>query len=377
MKQFILTSILTASFLLSYAASPVKAIFTFKNYSESDMSVIIQVYDKKNNLMGNSSYPIDKASKDPNSNVITPFTAKPIEIKCFQGGLIKMKYKAGSSGAEYTIDPVDVPKSKDNLIRTFDLNGFTNYSANNDKARFIELGNQLNLTGVKEFSRLVDIVPQLGTLVVGKLKDNKLTNVDFIPVTTVKFEFSTPNTIQESKLTEKSVMTDLSVTIPIYGSIASSMVNDEVHSVRYNVSYYTYNNSTQISSIVNSFNTEEKKSLLANLRLLDKDMKIYILRKFDVLEDATFAVTGGTKIEIKGSASIAAVSTLSGSYIFNAQESKTISIPSKAYNIVYDEWMSVDELINKLNAALTAPLILPPDGLDATKFMKIDVLQLK
>jgi hypothetical protein len=377
MKKIFATLFLTASILFSYAAPPVKAVFTFKNFSESDMNVIIQIYDKKNNLMGNSSYSIDKASKAPNSNVITPFTAQPIEIKCFQGGLIKMKYKAGSSGAEYTIDPVDVPKSKDNLIRTFDLNGFTNYSANNDKARFLELGTQLNLTGVKEFSRLVDIVPQLGTLVVGKLKDNKLTNVDFIPVTPVKFEFSTPNTISESKLTEKSVMSDLSISIPIYGNIASSMVNDDVHSVRYNVSYYTYNNSTQISTIVNSFNTEQKKSLLANLRLFDNDMKIYILRKFDVLEDATFAVTGGTKIEIKGSASIAAVSTLSGSYIFNAQESKSISIPSKAYNIVYDEWMGVGELINKLNVALISPLTLPSDGLDTSKFKKVEVFQLK
>ena len=356
MKKIIFSSIMVFLSLFSYSKPPVKALFNFKNYSESDMTVLIQVYDKKNNLMGNSSYPVNKGKKDTTTNIINPTTSEVVQIKCYQGGLIKMKYRAGGSGAEYTIDPVDVPESKDDLIRTFDLNGFVNYDPNGDKERFVSLGNDLHLVGVNEFVRLVDLVPQLGSLVVGKMVDKKLTGVDFIPITNVKYEFSTSSSIKESKLTEKSVMTALSVTIPIYGSIASNMSNNNVHSVRYDISYYSYTNSVQISAIINSWTTEQKRALLANLRLLDKTNYVYILRKFDVLEEATFSITSGTKIKVEGNASIAAVSTLSGSYIFDAQESKSISIPSKGYNLVYDQWISVEELIAKLTAATTLPM---------------------
>ena len=358
--------------VVSYS-KPVKAIFTFVNYTDVDLTVIIQVYDKKNTLIGNPSYTITKGTISPSTKTIDPFTSKTFELNCEKEGIIKIKYKVNGNGAEYTIDPLDVPKSNDNLVRVFDLSGFSNFDPNTDKTKFIELGHQLNLTESTEFTRLVDLIPQLGSLVVGKMVDKKLTNVDYIPITNVKYEFTPPSIIDESKFTQKSVMTDLSVTIPIYGSIASSMTNDAIYSVRYNVSYYPYNNSAQISPIINSWDSDKKKALLANLRLLDKGLYVYILRKFDVLEQATFSITDGTKIELAGSASIAAISTLSGSYIFNAQKSKSISIPSKGYNLIYDPWISVDDLITRLAAATKLPI----DGADDKKFTEVDALLLK
>ncbi len=348
-------SIIATAVLLTYGCASVKTNLTFKNYIKTDITVNVESYSRKGDLKVNESFIVGKSISDQNSN--TP-TDRIFVTKGYKGGNIKIKYNPTESNTKFTLDPIIVPNSEDELNQAIPLTGLVLYDVNDNKQRLISLGTDLKFDSTTDFSRLLDIKQQLGSLVIGKKESDKLQILDIIPLKDIDITYEKTSTLQESTVTEKSVVSQLKLSIPIYGSIESMMSNSDLHQVKWDISYYPFFSNVGFSNLITDLDQASKKSLINKLKLNDQNLDIFILRSFNVIESGIFSVTSGTKINTEGNAAIASVFTANAAYAFKSEDSKFVSIPNKSYNIKYEKWQSVSELITKLEGLIA----LPPDG---------------
>jgi len=129
--------------------------------------------------------------------------------------------------------------------------------------------------------------------------------------------------------------------------------------VKWEISYYPFLNNTSFSQLVVDLDFVNKSALLKKLKLNDTTLSVFILRGFDVIESGIFSITSGTKVNTEGNAAIASVFTASAAYAFKSDDSKFVSIPNKAYNLSYEKWQTVGELIKSIENKM---LGLPVDG---------------
>jgi hypothetical protein len=334
----------------------VKANLTIRNYIKSDMTVYLESYDNKGNLKVNESYIVDKSTAAQNG--ITP-TTKLVVAKGYKGGNIKIKYNPTESNTKFTLDPIQIPNNSSDVNQTIPLTGLTLYDINDNKKRLVSLGTDLKFDSSTVFTRLIDVKQQLGTLIIGKKENNKLVIVDLIPLKNIDITYDRTSTLQESTVIEKSVVSQLKVAVPIYGSVEAMMSNSDLNQVKWEISYYPFLNNTSFSQLVVDLDFVNKSALLKKLKLNDTTLSVFILRGFDVIESGIFSITSGTKVNTEGNAAIASVFTASAAYAFKSDDSKFVSIPNKAYNLSYEKWQTVGELIKSIENKM---LGLPVDG---------------
>jgi hypothetical protein len=354
-KVKLLTSLILLATSTSVLAQ-VKANLTIRNYIKTDMTVNIESYDSRGNLKVNESFIVDKSTSI--NNVISP-TTKVLVTKGYKNGNIKIKYNPTESNTKFTLDPIQVPNSNADLNQSIPLTGLTLYDVNDNRKQLVSLGTDLKFDTSTTFTRLIDVKQQLGSLVIGKKENNKLIISDIIPLKDIDIKYDRTSTIEESTIIEKSVISELKVAVPIYGSIESKMSNSDLHQVKWEISYYPFINNTSFSELVVDLDINNKTSLLRKLRLNDPTLGVFILRGFDVIESGIFSITNGTKVNTEGNAAIASVFTASAAYAFKSEDSKFVSIPNKAYNLGYEKWQTVSELIQNIENRI---INLPSDG---------------
>lgn len=331
--------------IVNSACAQVKANLTFKNYIKSDMNVYIESYDKKGTLKVNESFTVDKCSSIEED--IQP-SSKLITVNGYKGGSIKIRYSPSESNTRFSLEPISVPDVKADVNQTLTLTGLTLYDVNDNKKRLISLGTELKFDSTTKFTRLIDAKQQLGSLIIGKVVNDKLVIVELIPLKSIDIPYDQTSVIQETSITERSVMSKLKLAIPVYGSVEAMMSSTDLNQVKWEISYYPFFNNTSFSQHITEMKIEAKNSLINTLKLSDTSLGVYLLRSFDVIESGIFSVTTGTKINTEANAAIASVFTANATYAFKAEDSKFVSIPNKAYNLSYEKWQSVGSLINSL-----------------------------
>lgn len=356
MNRNILLLGLSMIILFFNSCKPVKTTLTFKNYIETDVTVNIESYTKKGKLMVNESASIEKGIRDKNTKKVTP-TARVYVTKGYKGGNIKIKYYPTESNSRFTIEPIIVPDLKEELKRELPLTGLIMYDADDNKKRLIQLGTDLKLDSATILYRLVDIKPLLGSLIIGKLEHDTLKIKDYILLEKCDILIDKPTILQEATITEKSIISSLKLSVPVYGSLETNMSNSDLCLIKWDVSHYPFTSSINISSLIVSLDQSKRTSLINSLRLEPSDLDIYILKGFDVIESGIFSTTNGTKITTDGNAAIASVFTANAAYAFKSEDSKFYSIPNKVYNVKYEKWQSVSDLLQRLgnNGATLAP----------------------
>jgi len=363
-RQFLMTLLFCCISILGYTQN--NANLTFRNYITTDITVYIESYDDKGKLKINESQMVNKATvtttnSTPPTSSITPFEKK-IVTKAYKGGNIKIKYSPTESNARYNLDPIPVPNSNNVLNQIIPLSGLALYNPTENKQRLLSIGTNLKFDSKTELSRLIDVKSQLGSLVIGYMETGKLFVRDIIPLKNIDILYDKPSVLQESSVTEKSAVSNLKVSIPIYGSVEALMSNSDLHQIKWEIYYYPFMSNTSFSKLVNDLDMNEKRALADKLKLQKSTDKIYLLRNFDVIESGVFSVTSGIKVNSEGNAAIASVFTANAAYAFRAEDSKFVSIPNKAYNLKYEEWISVNELISGLNLPPTSTITLPVEG---------------
>jgi len=329
------------------------------------MTVYIESYDNKGNLKVNESFVVDRSVINQGST--TP-TTKLVLTKGYKGGNIKIKYTPTESNTKYTLDPIQVRNNNTDLNQSVTLTGLTLYDVNDNKRRLISLGTDLKFDSSTVFTRLIDVKQQLGTLIIGKKVNNKLVIVDLIPLKNIDITYDRTSTLQELTVIEKSVFSQLKVAVPIYGSVEAMMSTSDLNQVKWEISYYPFLNNTSFSQLVVDLDITNKSALLKKLKLNDTSLSVFLLRSFDVIESGIFSITSGTKINTEGNAAIASVFTASAAYAFRSDDSKFVSIPNKAYNLSYEKWQNVGQLIQSIENKMLnltvdgrlAPTILTP-----------------
>ncbi|MCK9398920.1 MAG: hypothetical protein M0Q51_02850 [Bacteroidales bacterium] len=330
--------------LVLNSCAPVKTTVTFKNYNEADVTVNIESYTKKGSLKVNESVSVGKGIKDQTTKQITP-TNKIYVTNGYKGGNIKMKYHPTISSTSYTIEPIIIPDSKNDVYREEPLTGLVMYDATDGKLRLKQLGTDLKFDSTSTLSRLVDIRPLLGCLIIGKEVDEKLIIQDYIQLEKFEITFDKPSIIQETAVTEKSIVSGLKISVPIYGSVEANMSSSNLCMVKCDILWFSYTNTVSTATLITSLDDANRKVLIAKLKLQPSDQNIYILRSFNVIESGIFSTTNGTNITSGGNAAIASVFTANASYAFKSEDSKFYSIPNQAYNLYYQPWQTVSSLL--------------------------------
>jgi hypothetical protein len=341
--------------LIFYSCTPVKTTVTFKNYIETDVTVNVESYTKKGKLKVNESVSIGKGIKDQKPTEIIP-TDKIYITKGYKGGNIKMKYHPTKSNTKYTIEPIIIPNSNDDLNIVEPLTGLVMYDANDSKLRLKQLGTDLKFDSSTILCRLVDIRPLLGGLIIGSVVNGILDIKDYIQIEKCEIPNDKASIIQETTYTEKSIVSGLKLSVPIYGSIESNMSNSDLCLVKCDILYFPYKNTVSIASLITSLDAVNRTALISKLKLQPSNQNIYILRSFDVIESGIFSTTNGTKITSDGNAAIASVFTADAAYAFKSEDSKFYSIPNKAYNLEYELWQTVSDLLLKLENNVKLPI---------------------
>jgi hypothetical protein len=364
MKKVTLVAIIVVITVNTLLAQ-VNANLTIRNYIKSDMTIYLESYDNKGNLKVNESFIVDKSIATQNG--ITP-TTKLIVIKGYKGGNIKIKYNPTESNTKFTLDPIQIPNNKSDVNQTIPITGLTLYDVNDNKKRLVSLGTDLKFDSSTVFTRLIDVKLQLGTLIIGKKENNKLVIVDLIPLKNIDIIYDRTSTLQESTVIEKSVVSQLKVAVPIYGSVEAMMSNSDLNQVKWEISYYPFLNNTSFSQLIVDLDFTNKSTLLRKLKLNDSTLSIFLLRRFDVIESGIFSITSGTKINTEGNAAIASIFTANAAYAFKSEDSRFVSIPNKAYNLSYEKWQTVGELIRSIENKMAilsdegklSPIVLTP-----------------
>ncbi|UZT97057.1 hypothetical protein ODZ84_17900 [Chryseobacterium fluminis] len=356
--------------LLFCVTSPIfaqnKAVLTVKNYITTDITIFIESYDDKGKLKVNESKMVAKATttttnSDPLIKSVTP-SELAITTLAYKGGNIKIKYSPSESNVKYNLDPIAIPNSKNDVNQIISLSGLQLYNGTENKERLLSIGTNLKFDSKTELIRLIDVEKQLGGLVIGSMENGKLVIRDIIPLKSLSIIYSQPSVLKESSVTDKSTVSSLKVSIPIYGSVEALMSNSDLHHVKWDISYYPVMSNTSFSELINDLDNNGKKALVNKLKLQKSSDKIYLLRNFDVIESGIFSVTSGVKINTEGNAAIASVFTANAAYAFRSEDSKYISIPNKAYNLKYEEWLSINDLVNVINPPTTSQPILPSEN---------------
>jgi hypothetical protein len=349
MKKLKLLTILIPLILSTTLTAQVKANLTIRNYIKTDMMVYLESYDSKGNLKVNESFIVDKSLVT--DGVVSP-TTKVFTTKGYKGGNIKIKYNPAESNTKFTLDPIQVPNNNSDLNQSVALTGLALYDVNDNKKRLISLGTDLKFDSTTTFTRLIDVKQQLGSLVIGKRINNKLVIIDVIPLKNIDITYDKTSRIQETTVIEKSVVSNLKVAVPIYGSVEAMMSNSDLNQVKWDISYYPFLSNASFSQLVTDLDVINKTALIKKLKTNDTALEIFILRSFDVIESGIFSVTTGTKINIEGNAAIASVFTANAAYAFKSEDSKFVSIPNQAYNLGYVKWQTVGELIQNLESKI-------------------------
>ncbi|WP_276378554.1 hypothetical protein [Flavobacterium sp. H4147] len=339
------------------STAQIKTKLEFRNYIKTDITVNIESYDKKGKLKVNQSFIIPKATVNKTENVENIIsTNEVVIIKGYKEGNIKIKYNPTESNTKFTLDPIQIPSTSNDLNHTIPLTGLVLYDVNDNKQRLISVGTDLKFNASTTFTRLTDVKQQLGSLIIGKKENEKLIVIDVIPLKNIDITYDRTSVLQESTVTEKSIISQLKVSVPIYGSIESMMSSSDLNQIKWDISYYPFLNNTSFSQLVTDLDLLNKKALVSKLKLNDSSLNIFMLRGFDVIESGIFSVTNGTKINNEGNAAIASIFTANAAYAFKSEDSKFISIPNKAYNLSYEKWQTVGELIQNIeNKILNLP----------------------
>jgi hypothetical protein len=330
--------------ILFYGCSTVKTTLDIRNYINTDINVNIESYNNKGSLKVNRSFVIEKA--DTLKKYFIPDTI--IITKGYKNGNIKIKYNPTLGQSRFTLDPIQIPNSKDDINQAINITGLTLYSENDNKQKLLEIGTNLNFNKDTKFTRLVDITPQLASLIIGHKENDKLQIKEIIPLGRIEIKYVAPNYIEENSIIDKSTMAQLKVSVPVYGSVESKMSNNVLNEIKFDVKYYNYFNNTSFSTLISQLDSTKKRQLISELRLFGFTDKIWLIRKFDVIESGVFAITKGSKILTDSNAGIASVFTANAAYAFRAEDTQIVSISDQTYNLEYVEWQTVGQLIFKL-----------------------------
>ncbi len=366
-----LSIMLLIALLVCISCSSVKTSILFKNYISNDVTVNVESYTKKGSLKHNESVLIPKGFLDPEKKPAS--TDKEYTTIGYKGGNIKMKYYPTGGNSNFTLDPLVIPDSRRpiNFVQT--LTGLTMYDVNDGKQRLMQLGTDLKFDSTTVLYRMVDISPLIGSLVFGKMEGNKLVITDNYLIKEGRIQFDKPSTFEQNTITEKSLVSALKLSIPIYGSIEASMTSSSLYKITWLISYYSFNSNISTSTLLATLSPEKKKELVDALGILPKGLNVYIISSFDVIESGVFNITKGTEIITGGNVAVASVFTGNTAYTFRADDSQIISIPNKAYNIKFVEWETVDNLLKKLKPAdtksagdfyMTNPIFIQPNNIE-------------
>jgi hypothetical protein len=339
--KFVIEFLTLALFLIG--CSPIKLTLRSLNLSKTEMIVDAESYDSKGNLKRSPSFDSKGKTDDSQNAKETQYI-----IDAFQGGVVKLKYKPVGSEATFNLSEIKVPKSKEDFEKAFSLSDIKTYNEDDQKQKLLEIANNLKLENTKDFYRLVDVKKLLGTVIIGKIENSVLNPKDYFNLMEEKIEYAEAKETKSSAITTKSVITNVSLTIPIYGSVQSSFSNNNLHQVMWDIKYYNFLSSFNAGSVITGSSNDKKGNLLNVLNLYPND-DIYILREFYIIESGTFSATSATKIETSADAAIASVFTADGAYAFKAEDSKFTTLPSQVYNLKFVKLMTVQNLIDKLN----------------------------
>lgn len=298
---------------------------------------------------------------------------------------IKVQYYPTISTARVTLDPpLYVHDSKQPFNTDVSVGRLGIFDATASESTILELGKNMGGGNSELAERLVDILPLLGSAIIATfaVDANKRETAEVhgsIPLQQVKYEYATPIELRSSTTTNRSIVARASVSIPVYGSIASSMSNASVYNMAWSIKHSPYLNSA--FNVGDALETATLKDLkrMKNLLSANPNATLAVIHRMHVIESASFGLTQGKSLTATGSAAIASVFTASGSYSFNLSDETYVTLPSLVLNVEYQKQgdrQTTITLIDELIKAKQLPTPTPtPAAPPVVKELKQKLLE--
>lgn len=361
------------------------ATIKFLNPTDLSMTAIVDATDADERAVLHQAYIVPPATKKKNADGAEIIEKGELE-KTFtleRKSKIKMTYIPEGSKAVFTAAQVIVPDSDYPLVEQRELTNVRQY----DEAYSVEQLKQLaQQIGAYDFNKqkLVDVIPFLGRIFISTPNEKAEPTVhDTIELAKVSLEHREPDIIRNSIVTQGKVTADLSLSVPIYGSLARNMETNSFYNLVWEVKHYPYTNSFMPSKELNTAEQSDLESLLMSLEN-NSHASAYFIYSMHVIPSAVFSMAKGQGLSGEINTAIASVFTSSGGYSFNQSDERYSTLSDDVLKITYRKVAEREKLIKWLQAKLKKPsappepALLPKDGIssDLRFINKIEVVKL-
>jgi len=267
---------------------------------------------------------------------------------------IKFNYQPEGSDARASIEPpLIVHNSSEIFDHVVSLRQFDVFDEKISKNTIMEIGSSLSPSGAPIAERLIDIVPILGSVVVATFKNDPQNGVvaemhGSIFLKPIKIEHTNAIEIRGSTVTKQSIVSEASLSVPIYGNVASSMSGNHLFNLAWSIKHYPFLNSQfNLGEALETAKISELKAIIALLQA-HPDSTIAVIHRVHVIESASFGVTEGKSFNANFDSAIASVFTAKSAYQFHLSDEKFITLPSLVVNINYQRQVDRERALKTL-----------------------------
>ncbi|HEX5744919.1 MAG TPA: hypothetical protein VFZ09_01675 [Archangium sp.] len=282
------------------------------------------------------------------------------------GHQVNVTWSAVGSSAVHSEQPLLINDGgKLDLSKHVQIANVTLTSPEESKTALEQLASRLEIHG-KEVSRLVDVVPNLGALIIARVDGaGNVTNiVDRIPVTQPTLSVGGAAVYEDTAITTREIFSQLAVNVPLYADIQSSMSVEGTYSMKWSLRQYPWDTRESFINAVATLNQRQKSAFAALLEMQPTDTRVFYISKMQVLEKAVFSVAKGQKDVVKSSGGAATIFTGEAEYYFDHRTTKIIDVSGYVYDIVYNQWGTRDAVLAYLRGTEARPPEARPAAVD-------------
>lgn len=352
-----------------------------QNYVPMAVQVKVTALDTEQNIVASPSIvvPAATAVRAPDGGVVLQPDGRPqlvpgvpdggpIEFKVEAKGRIRFEYTPVGTNSSMPLPEDNVPNDDSQPFKITKLvPTITPFDSAGTYADLERIAETMGAKNQPLVGRLVDYLPRLSAAIV---IDSQSKIIDLVQLATPpEFKFSAPMTVTRTVLLNKSLITNIKVAVPLYGSVESAFSDASLYKATVDVKHFPYENPFELSTSMQSADQVKLKALKAVIDA-NTGCKVRVIRGFRFIDAAVFALQRGTKRSASADSAVSSVLTSDAVYAFANEESSVNSLTQVVLNVDYSEWTCAS-VLTLLNAHLTGKLTQPKAAAFSSEVTKV------
>ena len=255
------------------------------------------------------------------------------EVIVAQNGRLEVSYRSGNTLVD--LESITIPAANVSLKRQFSIptvDGFDEQSATT-KLEDLAKNPVANLSKQGDGRFIESVTKDLGSLLF--LEGNTI--IDRVHLQDVSLSLPNPlNQLSGSTVVTASVMANLTVDVPIYANIESSMSHSQFHNLIWDIRYFSIDSTFSPSGVLMSATKEQLEQLNAVFEL-HPNASVKFISGGTAIKSARFSIAQGTQFDTKADVSVLSMITGGVAYAFLQKDEKMSSFSDLVTDIELSE----------------------------------------